>query len=362
MTLGAAKLRFALPDDRAASAPPEARGLERDEVRLMVASPDRYVDTTFRRLPAFLAPGDLLVVNTSPTMAAAVAGTRSRLPVVVHLSTPLDDGRWVIELRRPDAEGPILDARPSEQVRVPGGSIVLEDPANNGAGGAVRLWRASIDVAGGVRSLLRHHGRPIRYRYVTGEWPLSMYQTIFADRRRWPGSAEMPSAGRPFTARLVRALRRNGVGLAAIELHAGVSSQEAHEPPQPERFAVSKKTASLVNSTHRHKGRVIAVGTTVTRALESAVAKDGTIVASAGWTDLVLGPDRPARIVDGLITGWHPPEASHLDLLRAVAGAKLVASTYDRAIAGDYLWHEFGDSCLLLGEQAAEPPIESRLI
>ncbi len=349
MTLGATELRFSLPDDRTAGAPPEARGLRRDEVRLMAASPSRFVDTTFRRLPAFLAPGDLLVVNISPTMAAAVAGTRRGHPVVVHLSTPRDDGRWVIELRRPDASGPVRDGRPGEVVSVPGGSIVLEGAVDGGTPGAVRLWQARLEVAGGVRSLMRRHGTPIRYRYVTGGWPLSAYQTIFADGRRWPGSAEMPSAGRPFTARLVRALRRHGVGLAAVELHAGVSSQEAREPPQPERFAVPARTASLVTATHRRGGRVIAVGTTVTRALESAVAADGQVAAAAGWTDLVLGPDRPARAIDGLITGWHPPEASHLDLLQAVAGSELVAATYERAVAGDYLWHEFGDSCLLLG-------------
>ncbi len=349
MTLGAARQPLALNGGQAAGVPPEARGLRRDEVRLMVASPTRFEDTTFRRLPEFLAPGDLLVVNTSPTMAAAVAGTLDGHPVGVHLSTPLDDGRWVIELRRPDATGPVLDARAGQRARVPGGSIVLEAPADDGAPEAVRLWRATFDVAAGVRALMRHHGRPIRYGYVTGEWPLSMYQTVFADRRRWPGSAEMPSAGRPFTARLVRALRNRGVALAPVELHAGVSSQEAHEPPQPERFAVSPRAAALVNATRRRAGRVIAVGTTVTRALESAVAGDGTVAGATGWTDLVLGPDRPARLVDGLITGWHPPEASHLDLLRAVAGREVVAQAYERARAGGYLWHEFGDSCLLLG-------------
>lgn len=353
MTFGAVGLQFALPDHRAASTPPEARGLERDEVRLMVASASRFLDTTFGRLPDFLGPGDILVVNSSPTMAAAVAGTRrGLLRVGVHLSTRLDDGTWVIELRRPDAAGPVRDAWPGDIVRVQGGSIKLEAAADRGTPGDVRLWRASIDVAGGVRALVRDHGKAIRYRYMSGEWPLSTYQTIFADQRRWPGSAEMPSAGRPFTERLVRSLRRSGVGVAAIELHAGVSSQDAHEPPQRERFAVSKRTASLVNATHRRKGRVIAVGTTVTRALESAVSTDGSVIASAGWTDLVLEPNRPARVVNGLITGWHPPEASHLDLLRAVAGGELVADSYDRAIAGDYLWHEFGDSCLLLGKQA----------
>ncbi len=351
MTLDTAVLRFELPEDRVADSPPEARGLERDQVSLMAASPSGFVDTTFRTLPALLAPGDLLVVNTSPTRAAAVSGTRGHLPVVVHLSTPLDDGRWVVELRRPDAAGPVRDGRPGEAVGVPGGSVVLAEPADGGPAGNVRLWQARIEVAGGVRCLMRRHGRPIRYGYVAGEWPLSMYQTVFADRRGWPGSAEMPSAGRPFTTRLVRALRQNGVRLAAVELHAGVSSQEAHEPPQPERFAVPERTASLVAATRQRGGRVIAVGTTVTRALESSAGEDGKVVPAAGWTDLVLGPGRPARIVDGLITGWHPPEASHLDLLRAVAGPALVAGAYERAVVGDYLWHEFGDSCLLLGER-----------
>ncbi len=351
MTLGAARLRFVLPEDRVAAAPPSHRGLERDEVRLMVASPRGFFDTTFRGLPAFLRPGDLLVVNTSPTMAAAVEGTRSSHPVVVHFSTPLEDGRWVIELRRPDASGPALDGRPGEGIAVPGGAAVLEEPADEGPPGAVRLWRARMDVAGGVRRLVRSRGKPIRYGYMSGDWPLSTYQTIFADLRRWPGSAEMPSAGRPFTRALVRALRDSGVRMASVELHAGVSSQESHEAPQPERFTVSRDAARLVNATHRHNGRVIAVGTTVTRALESAVAEDGTVAATKGWTGLVLGPDRPARTVDGLITGWHPPEASHLDLLQAVAGADLVADAYDRALAGDYLWHEFGDSCLLVGER-----------
>lgn len=354
MMLGSSQLQFALPGDRVANTPPEARGLERDEIRLMVASPGGFVDAAFRSLPEFLAPGDLLVVNSSPTMAAAVKGFRDRLPVVVHLSTPLDDGSWVLELRRPDASGPVLDAQAGDAIRVADGTISLVEPADSGAPGAIRLWRAHVHVAGGVRSLMRRHGRPIRYRHVTGEWPLSMYQTIFADLRRWPGSAEMPSAGRPFTARLLRSLRRKGVGLAIIELHAGVSSQETHEAPLPERFTVLKNAVELVAATRERRGRVVAVGTTVTRALESAVRNDGTLGAAAGWTDLVLGPDRPALVVDGLITGWHPPEASHLDLLQAVAGTELVADAYERALAGDYLWHEFGDSALLFSNRTGK--------
>jgi S-adenosylmethionine:tRNA ribosyltransferase-isomerase len=210
---------------------------------------------------------------------------------------------------------------------------------------------------------------------VPRQWPLADYQTVFA---REPGSAEMPSAGRPFTAQLVTDLITRGVAVAPIVLHTGVSSQEPGEPPQPERFRVPEATARLVNSTRQAGGRVIAVGTTVTRALESATDPDGTVHpdgtihpdgtvdpdstvnsgstvhpgstvrARHGWTDLVLGPQRPARVVTGLVTGWHAPGASHLALLAAVAGDALVERAYAEAVRRGYRWHEFGDSCLLL--------------
>jgi S-adenosylmethionine:tRNA ribosyltransferase-isomerase len=135
-----------------------------------------------------------------------------------------------------------------------------------------------------------------------------------------------------------------------LVLHTGVSSPELHEPPAPERFAVPAATARIVTGTRAAGGRVVAVGTTVTRALESATGEDGVTRPAAGWTDLVLGQDRPARVVTGLVTGLHAPEASHLLLLEAVAGPELVGRAYEAAVAdGDYLWHEFGDSTLFLG-------------
>jgi S-adenosylmethionine:tRNA ribosyltransferase-isomerase len=158
----------------------------------------------------------------------------------------------------------------------------------------------------------------------------------------------MSSAGRPFTTQVVTDLVTRGVAVAPIVLHTGVSSQEPGEPPQPERFRVPAATARLVNSTRQAGGRVIAVGTTVTRALESAADADGTVRERHGWTDLVLGPDRPARVVTGLVTGWHAPGASHLALLAAVAGGALVERAYAEAVRFCYQWHEFGDSCLLL--------------
>jgi S-adenosylmethionine:tRNA ribosyltransferase-isomerase len=200
-------------------------------------------------------------------------------------------------------------------------------------------------VEGGAVAYLERWGRPIRYAYLPAPFPLADYQTVFA---REPGSAEMPSAGRPFTTELVTDLVTRGIGIAPITLHTGVSSQDAGEPPQPERYAVPETTARAVNLARAWGGRVVAVGTTATRALESAADRTGLVRGRTGWTDLVLGQDRPALVVNGLITGWHAPGASHLDLLAAVAGADLVDRAYEEAVRARYLWHEFGDSCLLL--------------
>jgi S-adenosylmethionine:tRNA ribosyltransferase-isomerase len=237
----------------------------------------------------------------------------------------------------------VPDLQPDETIVLPHGITLV--PVAPHPDGQHRLWRARIAVEGGVAAYLARVGRPIRYAYVPGRYPASAYQTVFA---REPGSAEMPSAGRPFTTELVTDLVSRGIGVAPITLHTGVSSQDVGEPPQPERFTVSGSTARLVNMTRAWGGRVVAVGTTVTRALESATDEDGIVRERSGWTDLVLRPDRPARAVTGLITGWHAPGASHLQLLQSVAGGRLVQRAYDEALRARYLWHEFGDSCLLL--------------
>lgn len=332
---------FELPAGVEAGAPPTVR----DAVRLLVAHRGGVEHARFSQLGEFLSPGDLLVVNTSATLAAAVDGTRGDgLGVTVHFAAALDDGSWVVEVRPDhDASGPVSDGREGDVIELPDGvQLVLIAPH---PAGQRRLWQARVGVEGGVIAYLARHGRPIRYSYVSAPIPLAEYQTVFARR---PGSAEMPSAARPFTTELVTDLITRGIGIAPIELHTGVSSQDAGEPPQPERFRVPRTTAQLVNMTRALGGRVIAVGTTVSRALESAVDGVGVVRERAGWTDLVLGPDRPAQVVRGLVTGWHAPGASHLQLLEAVAGAELVERAYDAALRARYLWHEFGDSCLLL--------------
>jgi S-adenosylmethionine:tRNA ribosyltransferase-isomerase len=335
--------------NRAASQPPEARGLTRDGVRLLAATPDGLVHARFRDLPRFLAPGDLLVVNNSATLAAALPAQRAGgRAVTVHLSNQLDNGTWLVELRQGQVTPRRLsDGVPGEVITLPGGgSVTLLQPYPDPA--ATRIWEAEVTTGDGpVHGYLARHGQPIRYSYVPGRWPLTAYQTVFAHS---PGSAEMPSAARPFTADLVTRLIAAGVMLAPITLHTGVASLEAGEAPLPEWFEVPQPTADLVNLTRAAGRRVIAVGTTCTRALESAVddAGEGTVTARRGWTSLVLGPEHPARVVTGLITGWHEAGASHLALLEAVAGRTLVEASYREAEAAGYLWHEFGDSCLLL--------------
>lgn len=339
---------FSLPHRLTATEPPEARGLRRDQVRMLVSRPDGVEHAHFHDLSHILRPGDLVVINTSATRAAAVDGIRAGgEPVVVHYSTRLDNGGWIVELRARDGSGPIRDATEGEIIGLSAQNrlyLVAAHP-DTSTGTGSRLWRSQTDVDGSVEAWLSKHGRPISYGYLRSHWPLSDYQTVFA---RESGSAEMPSAARPFTRRLVTEMVTAGINLAPVVLHCGVSSLETGELPQAERFQVPPATAWLVNETHKAGGRVIAAGTTVTRAIETVTNTDGSVNPGHGWTDLVLGPDRPARTVDALITGWHPPRASHLLLLEAVAGAKLVQGAYDAAIREEYLWHEFGDSCLLL--------------
>ena len=332
---------FTLPDGLEATAPPPTR----DGVRLLVAHPAGIEHTRFDRLGSYLSPGDLVVVNTSATLAAAVNGVRADgRRVAVHFSAELDDGTWIVEPRPAGAaSGALEDVRAGELIELPDGAALV--PVEPHPDGQTRLWRARVRVEGGVPAYLARRGRPIRYSYVPRQWPLAEYQTVFA---REPGSAEMPSAGRPFTAELVTDLATRGVLVAPITLHTGVSSQEAGEPPQPERFRVPSVTARMVTATREAGNRVVAVGTTVTRALESAADETGVVHAAQGWTGLVLGPARPARVVTGLVTGWHAPGASHLSLLEAVSGAELVDRAYAEAVRERYLWHEFGDSCLLL--------------
>jgi S-adenosylmethionine:tRNA ribosyltransferase-isomerase len=330
---------FVLPAEREAHDPPEARGLARDGVRLLVSrrASGEVSHHAFTDLPGLLLPGDLLVVNTTGTLPAQV---RAGGGLAVHFSTAQPDGTWLVELRRLENKisMPNGHGHPGQVIPLPAGALLtLQGRAT------ARLWRARLSVA--VVPYLLRHGLPIRYSYVRRDWPLSFYQTVFAAR---PGSAEMPSASRPFTPEVVTALATRGVLIAPLTLHCGVSSLEAGEDPYPEPYDVPPATARLVNHVRASGGRVIAAGTTVVRALETAARADGRVLPAAGWTSHVVTPETGVRAVDGLLTGLHEPRSSHLRMLAAFAGPGLLARCYAEAIGAGYLWHEFGDVHLLI--------------
>lgn len=331
-------LEFTLPPEREAREPPEARGLRRDQVRLLVTfrGSGRMVHARFSDLPDFLRPGDLLVVNNSATLPAALAARGADgSPIALHLSTALPAGLWIVEPRQARvASGDVLS--------LPGGGsarVLVPYP------GSTRLWVARLDLPSTVRAYLHTYGRPIAYPYVRGEWPLEMYQTVYAGE---PGSAEMPSAGRAFTPDVLARVAEHGIGIAALTLHTSVASLERDEPPIEEFYRVPVETADAAREARTRGGRVIAVGTTVVRALESAADTRGRVIASQGWTDLVITPERGVRVVDGLLTGFHEPRASHLAMLEAFSGRDHLARAYQAALDAGYLWHEFGDLHLML--------------
>jgi S-adenosylmethionine:tRNA ribosyltransferase-isomerase len=340
-----------VPAELSARVPAEDRGAGRDSVRLLVGrrGPGEVAHHVFRDLPCLLGAGDVLVVNTSRTLPAAVDGVLGGTPVVAHFSTRLDDGRWSVELREPvpgGATGPRAGGPAGAVVGLPDGERLVLDAPLGGRG--ERLWVARVSVAD-VPAFLHRHGRPIRYGYTERDQPLSAYESVFmVASPDGLGSAEMPSAARPFTAALVTELVSRGVRFAPITLHTGVASAEAHEPPYPEWFRVPPSTAWLVNAARAGGGRVVAVGTTAVRALESAASPEGVVGPAEGWTGLVVTPERGVRVVDGLLTGLHEPEASHLLMLEAVAGRELLTRVYEQAVRERYLWHEFGDANLLL--------------
>jgi S-adenosylmethionine:tRNA ribosyltransferase-isomerase len=348
-------LDFSLPPELEASEPPEARGLARDEVRLMVSyyHSDRVIHSHFRDIACFLQAGDVLVINTSGTMNAAIPARRSDgTPLELHLSTRLPADLWSVEVRRPstNATEPFGEAVLGEVLTLPGGgSVILHTPYNanqrTAGPGSVRLWVATLNLPVPLGDYLAEHGFPIRYSYVNEQWPLSYYQTTYVTEM---GSAEMPSAGRAFTPELITRLVAQGVQIVPLILHTGVASLEDHELPYEEFYRVPTATAQIITAARRAGKRVIAVGTTVIRALESVTDSDGITHPGEGWTSLVISPQRGIQAVDGLLTGLHEPRTTHLAMLEALTGKEHLRVTYAQALQQQYLWHEFGDLHLIL--------------
>ena len=362
-------LDFELPPELEADAPPEARGFARDEVRLMVSyrSDDRVVHSTFQNIGDFLEAGDVLVVNTSGTMNAALDAEREDgTALELHLSTRLPADLWVVELRRPTdaATEPFRYAVAGETLRLPGGATAtLHAPYPSGSPRrkGSRLWISSPDFPEPLGEYLERHGFPIRYWYVRESWPSSYYQTVYATET---GSAEMPSAGRAFTPELITRLVAGGIQVAPLILHTGVASLEDNAPLYEEFYRVPLETARLVNAARASGRRVVAVGTTVVRALETVTDPAGTTHPGDGWTSLTVTPERGIRSVDAMLTGLHEPRSTHLSMLETLVerespapaskrppvtpGRKHLEIAYAEALRESYLWHEFGDLHLIL--------------
>jgi S-adenosylmethionine:tRNA ribosyltransferase-isomerase len=348
-------LDFTLPPELEAHAPPEARGLRRDGVKLMVSwtGCNCVEHGRFTDLPSHMCAGDVLVINTSGTLPAALHTERQPdgTPFELHLSTRLPGELWSVEIRALDGHTtrPYMEAKAGEVYMLPaGGAVRLLTPYDarlRAAGAPARLWVAALDLPVSLLDYLNAHGFPIRYSYVDQQWDISYYQTVYATE---PGSAEMPSAGRAFTPELLTALSAMGVQIAPLLLHTGVASLEDHEPPYEEYYRVPEATAALVNAARAEGRRVIAVGTTAVRALETVIDKRGRVHPGEGWTGVVITPERGIRAVDGLLTGLHEPRASHLAMLEALAPRAHLRLAYEQALVRGYLWHEFGDLHLLL--------------
>ena len=356
---------FMLPPELVAREPPERRGILRDEVKLMVINRSNFETehAHFYSIGKFLRPGDLLVFNSSSTLPAALEGyivsSVGVIPIEIGLAEHLPDDSWLV---LPYYKTYELNERNNNDIAIPVYPIFEKGMEIQFCHGLVaktyepddnipRLWKVRFSKSGTqLLELLYRCGQPIRYEYVSNAWNLDYYQTVYA---REPGSAEMPSAGRAFTWKLLLGLKRRGIEMTYITLHTGLSSYrddalDLQHPVSEEKFLVNSKAAEMVNKTHIGGGRVIAVGTTVVRTLESVAFGNGNISAGHGYTRLHINADHKLKIVDGLLTGLHEPEASHLDLLTAFLPTDRIQKAYVEAIQRKYLWHEFGDLNLIL--------------
>src|SRR5438046_6781345 len=283
---------FVLPPELSAKEPPERRGIRRDQVRLLVIdrATGHVQHTRFDKIDKYLRPGDLLVFNSSRTLPASLRGCECSAAhgpcMEVRLAERLPDGSWLALLLCEQGDPFGCGLRAGMQIEFAEGlaATVLERDAN-----IPRLWKLRFSISGiELIDLIYRLGRPIRYEYVSAPWDLDYYQTVYATE---PGSAEMPSAGRAFTWKLLLDLRRRGIESAYIVLHAGLSSYQDDEldrqhPASEEEYCVNRITAQKINSARENGGRVIAVGATVVSAFESVADSDGCVNEKQCYTRL----------------------------------------------------------------------------
>lgn len=337
-------INFHLPDHLNASQPPEKRGVRRDHVRMMVL--DRKTGDKahnhFINLANFLESGDLVIINNSRTIPAVMQARWNRSSVLlaqnaeVRLARRHSEDTWeALIVASPVKVGDTLQFTPELS------AIVIAEKENSPLK-FIKFSQKGIALFNIIYAI----GEPVRYEYIKQPWDLDFYQTVFACH---PGSVEMPSAGRAFSWELFFQLKQQGIQLDFIQLHTGLSyllddSCSTNPEDNEEAYHISEQTWEKVLQTKASGKKVIAVGTTVVRALESA-AKSGVC---SGITNLYIDRHYPLKIADGIITGFHEPKASHLDMLTAFISEHHLMNAYHQAIEAGYLWHEFGDMNLIL--------------
>ncbi|MFL5306417.1 MAG: S-adenosylmethionine:tRNA ribosyltransferase-isomerase [Polyangia bacterium] len=331
----------------------------RDDVRLLIMDPrgSRLHETRTPALPGFLAPGDLLVVNDAATLPASLRGhdaggrpVEARLLAAragEHFAAVLfGAGDWRVRTEdRPTP--PELPVGAALRFGALAARIVARDPT------WTRIVELEFEPRGdALWNALYREGRPIQYAYLAHELPLWAVQTAYASR---PWSFEMPSAGRPLSWGILLAVRRKGVRIVSLTHAAGLSStgDAALDAALPlrERYDLPEATVQAVAETRARGGRIVAVGTTVVRALEGAAAqagRDAVLRAGPGETDLRITPEFRPRIVDGLLSGAHAAGESHFELLAAFAGPALLRAAAVHAERAGFLTHELGDAMLVL--------------
>ncbi|MYL32450.1 S-adenosylmethionine:tRNA ribosyltransferase-isomerase [Pontibacillus yanchengensis] len=332
---------FHIPEFLHAEVPPEHKGMSRDEVRLMVLQEDEdsAYHKRFEEIDQFLEDGDVIVLNNSRTIPPVLKGCLGKQNVEIRLSRKISTNQW---------EALLLGT--FRQINVPIQFPEGLEATISGLGSEPPLVTLSFSKGGSsLLDYIYRYGEPVRYEYIHHPWPLETYQTVYG---AIPGSVEMPSAGRAFTWDLLSKLKAKGVQTTYIQLHAGLSYYEQNRWPNPknhpEAFNVPEETARLITQAKQNSNRVIAVGTTVVRALESAVNEHGEVKAISGITRLYIDQNHRVITVDGLLTGFHEPEASHLHMLTAFLPEKKLMKAYGEALHKGYLWHEFGDMNLIL--------------
>lgn len=336
-------LTFELPDDLNASMPPERRGLRRDYVKMMVINKQNndIHHTQFYHLDRYLNAGDVLVLNASRTIPAVLKGKlECGGEVEVRLAHRKNERRW---------EALVLNDELAVGDRILFSSILSATVTEKDSNHPFSILEFSL-CCSELYDQIYQIGQPVRYEYINNPWDLDYYQTVYATV---PGSVEMPSAGRAFSWELLFRLQKKGVKIAYIQLHTGLSylmDDKWHVGPTEnfEEYAIPEDTAKVIREAKKLGNRVIAVGTTVVRALESSADQEGNLAAASGWTNLYIHADTKLQVADGLITGLHEPEASHLDMLSAFVPQKKLKAAYQDAVDLQYFWHEFGDMNLIL--------------